>query len=63
MPPAHAAGGIVHSGAVDDDSDQDVAALGWVPLEGRGSLPFALVHGESLVAAASWAVGDAGIQL
>jgi 2-C-methyl-D-erythritol 4-phosphate cytidylyltransferase len=34
-----------------------------VPLEGRGSLPFALVHGESLVAAASWAVGEAGIQL
>ncbi|MCW2856635.1 MAG: hypothetical protein JWR52_2250 [Marmoricola sp.] len=53
----------MHSGAVDDEPDQDVAALGWVPLEGRGSLPFALVHGESLVAAASWAVGEAGIQL
>lgn len=38
-------------------------ALGWVPLEGRGSLPFALVHGESLIAAASWAVGEAGVQL
>lgn len=38
-------------------------ALGWVPLDGRGSLPFALVHGESLIAAASWAVGEAGIQL
>lgn len=37
--------------------------LGWVPVEGRGSLPFALVHGESLVAAASWAVGEAGIML
>lgn len=34
-----------------------------MPLEGRGSLPFALVHGESLIAAASWAVGEAGIQL
>jgi 2-C-methyl-D-erythritol 4-phosphate cytidylyltransferase len=45
---------------IDDD---EVQALGWVPLEGRGSLPFALVHGESLVAAASWAVGEAGIQL
>ena len=43
---------------IDDD-----AALGWVPLEGRGSLPFALVHGESLVAAASWALGEAGIVL
>ncbi len=53
----------MHSGAVDDESDQDMSALGWVPIEGRGSLPFALVHGESLVAAASWAVGEAGIQL
>lgn len=43
--------------------DDEVQALGWVPLEGRGSLPFALVHGESLVAAASWAVGEAGVQL
>jgi 2-C-methyl-D-erythritol 4-phosphate cytidylyltransferase len=37
--------------------------LGWVPIEGRGSLPFALVHGESLVAAASWALGEAGVVL
>jgi 2-C-methyl-D-erythritol 4-phosphate cytidylyltransferase len=37
--------------------------LGWVPVEGRGSLPFALVHGESLVAAASWALGEAGVAL
>lgn len=44
--------------------DEDAAApLGLVPLEGRGSLPFALVHGESLVAAASWAVGESGAQL
>jgi len=43
--------------------DDDEQALGWVPVEGRGSLPFALVHGESLVAAASWAVGEAGVQL
>jgi 2-C-methyl-D-erythritol 4-phosphate cytidylyltransferase len=42
--------------------DED-APLGWVPLEGRGSLPFALVHGESLVAAASWAVGESGARL
>jgi 2-C-methyl-D-erythritol 4-phosphate cytidylyltransferase len=45
------------------DDDDEVQALGWVPLEGRASLPFALVHGESLVAAASWAVGEAGVQL
>jgi 2-C-methyl-D-erythritol 4-phosphate cytidylyltransferase len=37
--------------------------LGWVPVEGRGSLPFALVHGESLVAAASWALGEAEVAL
>jgi 2-C-methyl-D-erythritol 4-phosphate cytidylyltransferase len=27
----------------------------------RGSLPFALVHGESLVATAAWALGEAGV--
>src|SRR6478672_9294779 len=37
--------------------------LGVVPLEGQGSLPFALVHGESLVAAASWALTTAGVEL
>jgi 2-C-methyl-D-erythritol 4-phosphate cytidylyltransferase len=37
--------------------------LGVVPLEARGSLPYALVHGESLVAAASWALSTAGIEL
>ena len=41
----------------------DDEALGWVPVEGRGSLPFALVHGESLVAAASWALGEADVVL
>ena len=49
---------------VDEASwDEDGQALGWVPVDGRGSLPFALVHGESLVAAASWAVGEAGVRL
>jgi 2-C-methyl-D-erythritol 4-phosphate cytidylyltransferase len=37
--------------------------LGVVPVDGRGSLPFALVHGESLVAAASWALTTAGAKL
>ena len=32
-------------------------------VEGRGSLPFALLHGESLVAVASWALGEAGVEL
>jgi 2-C-methyl-D-erythritol 4-phosphate cytidylyltransferase len=30
---------------------------------GRGSLPFSLVHGEPLVAAAAWAMGEAGVTL
>jgi len=37
--------------------------LGVVPVEGRGSLPYSLVHGESLVAAASWALTTAGVEL
>jgi 2-C-methyl-D-erythritol 4-phosphate cytidylyltransferase len=43
--------------------DEEQTPLGWVPVEGRGSVPFALVHGESLVAAASWALGEAGVML
>jgi 2-C-methyl-D-erythritol 4-phosphate cytidylyltransferase len=43
--------------------DEEDEALGWVPVDARGSLPFALVHGESLVAAASWALGEAGVVL
>jgi len=34
-----------------------------VPVEGRGSLPFALWHGESLVAVASFTLEDAGVRL
>lgn len=41
--------------------DDVPAALGTV-LEGeRGSLPFALVHGEALVTCAVWALGDSGV--
>ncbi|MFC7493292.1 MULTISPECIES: 2-C-methyl-D-erythritol 4-phosphate cytidylyltransferase [unclassified Nocardioides] len=36
-------------------------ALGTVVDEGRGHLPYALVHGEALVAAAAWALGEAGV--
>ena len=32
--------------------DENPDPLGVVPIDGRGSLPFALVHGESLVAVA-----------
>jgi 2-C-methyl-D-erythritol 4-phosphate cytidylyltransferase len=49
-------------GAVDDDDDA-VTPLGIVPLDGRGSLPYALVNGESLVACASWALGEAEVDL
>jgi 2-C-methyl-D-erythritol 4-phosphate cytidylyltransferase len=44
-------------------TDEPPEPLGIVPVEGRGSLPFALVHGESLVAAASWALTTAGARL
>src|SRR4029079_600759 len=36
-------------------------ALGSVVEEDRGALPFALIHGEALVACASWALGEAGV--
>ena len=46
-----------------DGYDEPPRPVGVVPLDGRGSLPFALIHGESLVAAASWALGEAGVDL
>jgi 2-C-methyl-D-erythritol 4-phosphate cytidylyltransferase len=36
-------------------------ALGVVLVDDRGSLPFTLVHGEALVAAAAWALGESGV--
>ncbi len=47
----------------DEITEDSPGPLGVVPVEGRGSLPFALVHGESLVAAASWALTTAGAEL
>jgi 2-C-methyl-D-erythritol 4-phosphate cytidylyltransferase len=38
-------------------------ALGVVVERERGSLPFALLHGEPLVACAAWAMGEAGVHL
>ncbi len=38
-------------------------AVGVVPTDGRGSLPFALLHNEALVAVASWALGESGVEL
>jgi 2-C-methyl-D-erythritol 4-phosphate cytidylyltransferase len=45
------------------DPDERVPAVGLVLDEERGSLPYALVHGEPLVACAAWALGDAGVTL
>lgn len=38
-------------------------AVGLVPTDGRGSMPFALLHGEALVTIASWTLGHAGVEL
>jgi 2-C-methyl-D-erythritol 4-phosphate cytidylyltransferase len=43
------------------DADAEVLALGRVLDEGRGSLPFALLHGEALVTCATWALSEAGV--
>jgi len=52
-------------GAMTNDSfdvpDEAPPALGTVLVDGRGSLPFALIHGEALVACAAWALGEAGV--
>jgi 2-C-methyl-D-erythritol 4-phosphate cytidylyltransferase len=48
--------------STSDELDAATPA-GVVPVEGRGSLPFTLLHGESLVAVASWALGEAGAEL
>ena len=44
-----------------DDDEELAPALGTVVDDDRGRLPYALVHGESLAAAAAWALGEAGV--
>ncbi|WP_121257923.1 2-C-methyl-D-erythritol 4-phosphate cytidylyltransferase [Nocardioides ferulae] len=44
-----------------DPYDATGPLLGAVLEEGRGSLPFALIHGEALVTCAAWALGEAGV--
>ena len=46
-----------------DDFPELVPATGHLPTTGRGSMPFALLHGEALVAVAAWAAGEAGVEL
>lgn len=41
--------------------DDQPPALGAVIELDRGSLPFALIHGEALVACAAWGLGDSGV--
>ncbi len=41
--------------------DDPPLAFGAVIEEGRGSLPFTLIHGEALVACAAWALGESGV--
>ncbi|MGB0102201.1 MAG: 2-C-methyl-D-erythritol 4-phosphate cytidylyltransferase [Nocardioides sp.] len=41
--------------------DEPLTALGSVLDEDRGHLPYALIHGEALVAAAAWALGAAEV--
>ncbi len=45
----------------DEGLGEDEPALGAVLEQDRGSLPFALIHGEALVTCAVWALGDAGV--
>jgi 2-C-methyl-D-erythritol 4-phosphate cytidylyltransferase len=48
---------------VEVSRTDEVDMVGVVPTDGRGSLPFALMHGESLVAVAAWALGEADVEL
>ena len=42
-------------------SEYDEPALGMVVDHDRGSLPYSLIHGESLIACAAWGLGDSGV--
>ena len=41
--------------------DEPTPSFGLVVDEDRGQLPYTLIHGEALVAAAAWALGEAGV--
>ncbi len=43
------------------DVPEHPPALGAVVEQDRGSLPFALLHGEALVACAAWGLGESGV--
>jgi hypothetical protein len=46
-----------------DEPDEPGRAMGQVPTTGRGSMPFATLDGEPLVALASFALEDVGVEL
>jgi 2-C-methyl-D-erythritol 4-phosphate cytidylyltransferase len=48
---------------VEVSTTDEVDVVGVIPTDGRASLPFVLLHGESLVAVAAWALGETGAQL
>lgn len=43
------------------DPDDAAPPLGTIVEEGRGTLPYELIHGESIVACAAWGLGAAGV--
>jgi len=53
----------VESEAYDDEAGEAERPMGFVVDEDRGSLPYRVIHDEALVAAAAWAMGEAGVDL
>jgi hypothetical protein len=53
----------VESEPYDAETAATARPMGFVVDEDRGSLPYHLIHGEGLVAAAAWAMGEAGVDL
>jgi len=53
----------VESEPYDADTAEPARPMGLVVDEDRGSLPYHLIHGEGLVAAAAWSMGEAGVDL
>lgn len=54
---------VCSDGGVSIHDSPETTPIGHVPTTGRGSMPFALLDGEPLVALATWALGDAGVEL
>ena len=63
MLPARPTVVAMESEAYDDEAGEPQRPMGVVVDEDRGSLPYRLIHGEALVAAAAWAMGEAGVDL